>query len=71
MNGCKYWRERANLTQGELARLAGVTVTTIANIEHERNRPRASTLELILAFFREWFPGETITVRDFRMGVDK
>lgn len=42
-------RERAGLTQAELARTAGTSQPTIARYESGRSEPRASTLERILA----------------------
>ncbi len=42
-------RERAGLTQAELARRAGTSQPTIARYESGRSEPRASTLERILA----------------------
>ena len=42
-------RERAGLTQAELARSAGTSQPTIARYERGRSEPRASTLERIFA----------------------
>lgn len=43
-NTVRYWREKRNFSQGELASRVGVQPQTIWNIEHAKNAPRASTL---------------------------
>jgi transcriptional regulator with XRE-family HTH domain len=42
-----YMRERRNLTQGELAKAAGVSQSTIAHIENGKKDPSLSTLKKI------------------------
>ena len=40
-------RTRLGFSQDDLARAAGIDVTTVCNIEAGRNRPRPSTLRLL------------------------
>ena len=43
MNRLKEYRSKANMTQRELAAIAGITLITISNIENNRKEPKIST----------------------------
>ena len=43
MNRLKEYRNKANMTQRELAAIAGITLITISNIENNRTDPKIST----------------------------
>lgn len=43
MNRLKEYRNKANMTQRELAAIAGITLITISNIENNRTEPKIST----------------------------
>ena len=43
----RMWRERAGLSQYELADLSGVTQKTIWALEHDKNNGSVTTVELL------------------------
>ena len=43
MNRLKEYRNKANMTQRELAAIAGITLITISSIENNRTEPKIST----------------------------
>ena len=43
----RMWRERAGLSQYELAELSGVTQKTIYALEHDKNNGSVTTVELL------------------------
>ena len=43
----RMWRERAGLSQYELADLSGVTQKTIYALEHDKNNGSVTTVELL------------------------